>query len=268
LEGASDHSLITVGAQPVWNPAEWPEVMRRNRSLRAQLNRARNKAISVEEWERSRAAGDADLRRILDEWMDSRAMPRLQFLTESVPPHALGDRRIFVAIRNGLPIGFLVCTPIPSRSGWMIEQIVRGKTAPNGMSELLVDCAMERFREEGAEIVTLGLAPLSRRAHSDRIDSGPLVKLLLAWTRAHGRRFYNFEGLDAFKAKFRPDRWEPVYAIAKEPRLSLKTLYAIAAAFTEGPPLRFFWRAIAAAALQEAVWFKSRAGKLLPVRKE
>jgi phosphatidylglycerol lysyltransferase len=55
--------------------------------------------------------------------------------------------------------------------------------------------------------------------------------------RAHGRRFYNFDGLYAFKAKFSPDRWEPVYAFINEPRFTLRTLYAIARAFSGRSPL-------------------------------
>jgi phosphatidylglycerol lysyltransferase len=142
----------------------------------------------------------------------------------------------------------------------MIEQIARSTSAPNGTAELLVDRAMEALRAEGAEIVTLGLAPLSTRVEPPETDAAPLVRLLLLWVRAHGRRFYNFEGLDAFKAKFRPDYWEPIYAISNEPRVSVRTLYAIAAAFSEGPPLRFVWRAVLAAAGQEWAWLRARRG--------
>ena len=54
----------------------------------------------------------------------------------------------------------------------------------------------------------------------------------LAWMRKHGQRFYNFDGLDHFKAKLCPDRWEPVFAISNERNVSPKTLYAIAGAFS------------------------------------
>ena len=77
---------------------------------------------------------------------------------------------------------------------------------------------------------------------------------MLAWARAHGTRFYNFGGLDAFKAKFKPDSWEPLYAISNETRFSPHTLYAIAAAFSDGPPLLTLGRALAAALKQELVW--------------
>jgi phosphatidylglycerol lysyltransferase len=200
--------------------------------------------------------------------METRAMPRLGFLTEPVSPDRLADRRIFVAAKDERAIAFLVCAPIPRRNGWMIEQIARGRSAPNGSAELLVDAAMNTFRAEGAEVVTLGLAPLSTRAESAHSRSSPVVSLLLTWVRAHGRRFYNFEGLDAFKAKFRPDKWEPIYAISNETRVSMRTLYAIAAVFSDGPPIRFAAKAVIAAIRLELTWLFSRFRAGIGGRKE
>ena len=56
--------------------------------------------------------------------------------------------------------------------------------------------------------------------------------------RKHGQRFYNFDGLDAFKAKMTPEQWEPVFAISNEPVFSGSTLYSIALAFMENHPFR------------------------------
>ena len=249
------HSALPVGAQPGWRPEHWEEILKRHRSLRAQLNRARNKAIVVTEWEAARAASDADLQRCFEEWTATHAGFSLHFLTEPVALNSLADRRVFVAERDGVPAGFLVAAPIPERRGWLVEQIVRGSTAPNGTAELLIDGLMRAVAAERSDFVTLGLAPLSRRggvAPARRL----WLRLLLAWVRAHGTRFYNFEGLDAFKGKFQPDFWEPIYAISNEPRFSVRTLYGIAAAFTEGAPLTAITRALFAAVRQEWRWIR------------
>lgn len=259
LEREPRHALIVIGAQPTWRPGRWPEIVNRNSSLRAQLNRARNKGVAVEEWERETAASHPDLEAILEEWMETRVMPRLGFLTEPVSLARLADRRIFVALLNGRETAFLVCVPVPKRGGWLIEQIARARQTPNGCAELLVDHAMRALASEGAEFVTLGLAPLSRRAAAGTAGHAvPVVRLLLRWVRAHGKRFYNFEGLDAFKAKLRPDHWEPLYAISNERIVSFRTLYAIAAAFSDGPPAAFVVRAIVSAAKQEWEWLCGR----------
>jgi phosphatidylglycerol lysyltransferase len=251
------HSTLAIGAQPVWYPGNWQAILKHNASLRAQLNRARNKGVSIAEWPPEQAGADAGLRRCLAEWLERHTLPALEFLTRPVELGRLGDRRLFVADLNGATVGFLIATPIPDRNGWLIEQIVRGHQAVNGTPELLVDGAMRALATAGADYVTLGLAPLSRRVPEEE-EMQSWLRLLLAWMRAHGTRFYNFEGLDAFKAKFKPDYWEPIYAISNEPRVSPRTLYAIAAAFSGGSPVHAIARALVAAVRQEMTWLHAR----------
>ncbi len=258
LMAAPSHALLVIGAQPAWNPAHWSEIARNHASLRAQLNRAHNKGVVVSEWAAERASGDPGLQRCLDEWLTHHTLPTLHFLTEPVTLDRLMDRRIFVAEVDHSSVGFLIVTPVPSRHGWLVEQIVRGGGAPNGTSELLVDAAMRALAEEGFEYVTMGLVPLTQR---ERVAATPprlWLRAVLSWARVHGRRFYNFEGLDAFKAKFQPESWEPLFALSNEPRVSPRTLMAILAAFSDGPLLWTAARALTAAALQEATWLRQR----------
>ncbi|HEV2149125.1 MAG TPA: DUF2156 domain-containing protein [Longimicrobiaceae bacterium] len=254
------HSLVRLGAQPVWDPAAWPGIIAGHASLRAQVSRARNKGVEVREWAAARATGSPVLHRLLEEWLATRGLPPLHFLVESETLESLWDRRVFVAERAGEPVGFLVASPVPVRRGWLVEQFVRGQGAPNGTTERMIDAAMHALAADGARYVTLGLAPLSRHGPRPTHRTPPWLRLLLGWVRAHGRRFYNFEGLDAFKAKLDPQRWEPIYAIANEPRFSPRILYAIAAAFSAGPPVAMVGRALARAATQEARWAVERWG--------
>jgi hypothetical protein len=69
--------------------------------------------------------------------------------------------------------------------------------------------------------------------------------------RLHGARFYNFGGLDAFKAKFNPEAWEPIYAISEGESFPPRTLYAIAGAFSGGAPVRLVLRALLRAIHEE-----------------
>ena len=82
----------------------------------------------------------------------------------------------------------------------------------------------------------------------------------MAWQRAHGRRFYNFEGLERFKEKFWPEVWEPVYAISNEKRFSLGTMYAVAGAYCGRSPMTTLLQTIGRAGLQELRWLKKRLG--------
>lgn len=258
LELRGPYDRILLGAQPAWRPAAWPEVLARKASLRAQLNRARNKGVAVERWPAERATGHPQLARCLREWLATRGLPPLHFLVEPETLSRLHDREVFVAERDGRVVGFLVASPVPRRNGWLVEQTVRGAGAPNGTAELLLSAAVDRMRAAGAEYVTLGLSPLSSRASVVAPPQSWWVRLALAWLRAHGKRFYNFDGLDAYKAKFRPEWWEPVYAITSERRFGLGTFYAIAGAFGKMSPFALAARALARAVVKEARWLRRR----------
>lgn len=252
----SEYSIAALGAQPVWNPAHWQEIIRSHSSLRAQLNRARNKGVVVTEWPSARANHNQDLERILREWLQTRGLPPLHFLVEPMILSFMEDRRTFVAQQDGKVIGFTVLAPIPDRNGWLTEMFPRGFDAPNGTVELLMNVAISTVAAEGADYVTMGLVPLSEHGR-DADDENPLwLKVLFAWARAHGRRFYNFDGLEHFKAKFIPDYWEAIYAISHERHFSPRSLYAIAAAFTDQPPWKTLFRGLAKALRQEILWIE------------
>lgn len=252
LGGRSRWTRVLLGAEPAWDPRRWPEAVSRRGSLRAQFNRARNKGVVVTEWPSHIAENHPALRLCLTQWLATRNLPPLHFMVEPETLNELRDRRVFVAERgNHDVVGFTVLSPVPARNGWLVEQIVRGKAAPNGTAELLVDFAMRSVAASGAAYATLGLSPLSERASVAPIPQPFWLRFVLRLVRLHGARFYNFKGLDAFKAKFNPESWEPIYAIAEGPRFAPRDLHAIAGAFSGGAPIRLIARALAKAARQE-----------------
>ncbi len=218
-----------------------------NHSLRRQLNRARNKGVTID----SVAAADRDMREVLDEWLKGRTLPRLHFLVES---EILGDstnrtgesacptpdRVILVARRNARTVAFLIASPIPARNGYLVELLARSRRAPNGTAELLIDTAMRRFAGEGRQYATLGLVALAHAADHEIRRNPAWLRTMMQFARAHANRFYNFRGLEHFRTKMTPQLWEPVYAISDEKRFSARTFYAMGAAFSGIPP----WLAI------------------------
>lgn len=258
INGSPTHSRFLIGAQPAWDPASWPSIVSEYRSLRAQLNRSRNKGVAVTEWPTERAASDERLRNCLHRWLDSKGLPPLHFMVEPETLGRLEHRRIFVAECKGQVVGFLTLSPISRRDGWLFEQFPHTPGAPNGTVELMIDSAMRTIANDGCRLATLGLSPLSKRAKIDEVEEPFWLKLILGWLRKHGQRFYNFDGLDAFKAKLKPNEWEPVFAIANEPNVSFRTIYAIGAAFTANAPLRTALSGIGRAAMTEFHWMTKR----------
>lgn len=262
LAGKASHAFVLLGAQPVWDPADWARRTESRSSVRAQLNRARHKGVVIREIDPADAARDPSLRRCLQAWLDTRGLPPLHFLVEPQTFGNLADRRVFVAHRSSAAVGFLVASLIPARDGWLIEQFVRTPEAPNGTVELLIDTAVRALADAGARYVTMGLAPLSDRATPLAwVHTPAWLRVMLGWLRAHGRRFYNFRGLEAFKAKFDPAGWEPVFAIMNSPRVTPRAFYAITAAFTGGSPASAFARAIVRAVRTEVGWARGARQK-------
>ncbi len=255
---STDHSKFLLGAQPVWHPKNWAEIIKKHKSLRAQVNRAKNKKVSVTEWTNEKAHDNPLLTKVLHEWLASKGLPPLSFLVEPDTLARLFDRRVFVAECDEKVSGFLLLSPVAQRNGWLFEQFIHRPGAPNGTVELMIDTAMRTLAADGYDYATLGLAPLSKRAPVAPFQNPLWLRFLLAWMRKHGQRFYNFDGLDAFKAKLQPENWEPVFAIANEKKFSPKTLYAIAAAFSGNAPFRLFFGGLLKAVATEIKWFRQK----------
>ncbi|HET7435743.1 MAG TPA: DUF2156 domain-containing protein [Thermoanaerobaculia bacterium] len=221
---------VAVGQQPVWNGAtSWSERHRGHRSLREQLRRARAKGVVVERADPRDAATRAGIQQLIERWLSTRKMPAMAFLVALHPFVFPDQRRYFVARQRDAIVGLLVAVPVYRRDGWFFEDILRDPRAPNGTTEALVDFAM---RELGDGFATLGLVPLAGDANWMR------------WMRRASSHFYSFDGLRAFKAKFRPDAWDPIYLAYPEGRTAVGALYDVLVAFAQGRLVPFAFRAM------------------------
>jgi len=267
LRRRDGYATVVLGAQPVWDPRRWGEAVDADRSLRAQFRRAMNKGVRVREVPAGSASEDDRLRVCLAGWLGTRGLPPLHFLVEPQTLDRLWDRRVFVAERAGQVCGFLVLAPTPTRSGWLTEQFPRAPGAPNGTVELMFDYGIRAVGRDGSSYVTMGLVPLSTHGFGAGFTNPLWLRAMLGWVRAHGRRFYNFNGLEMFKSKFHPDAWEGIYAISNEEQFSFRSLYAVAAAFSDGPPWLAVTRGFGRAVRSEAIRaFTGRSGREMHVR--
>ncbi len=260
-----EHSSIAIGAQPEWNPAGWERIVNKRGSLRAQLNRARNKEVRIEAVGNGEAAKRPELRRCVEEWLKMRRLPPLHFLTEpQTLEGVMTDRVLLAARRRGETVAFLLASPVGPRNGYLVEQIARKPEAPNGTSELLIDAAMRRFAAEGRSYATLGLVALAWEK-TEAMRANPWwVRAAMRLARAHAGRFYNFRGLLRFRMKLEPDGWESVFAIANERRFSPWAMYAMGGAFSGISPALALSIGVGKAARQEWKWLEKglrRRGK-------
>lgn len=234
-ELGGDMGVLLLGEQPVFRPRRWIDELSHRRRLREQLRRARAKGVRVRTVSASEVAPGTPLRaaalRLADEWLATRRMEPMGFLVAVEPFHTPEQHRYVAAEQDGRLIAFLSAVPIPARGGWLVEDVLRSPLAPNGTAETLLDAFMREV--EGAEMVTLGLAPLT----------GPIA----AWQRVArflSRPLYDFRGVRAFKERLRPGGWDHVYLCY--PRTAPAALHLVDSlrAFAGGPLWRFGMRSM------------------------
>ncbi len=195
---------LRIGDQPVWAPGDWEATLARSRSLREQLRRARAKGVTVRRLDPAELAPGHPMRARVDalirRWLDTRPMAPMGFLVQVHPYTFPDERTCFAALLGERLVGFLGVIPIYARDGWFFEDFLGDPGAPNGTVELLVDAGMRAAAGNGVAYVTLGLVPLSG-------EVGARLTAVRRWAAL----LYDFDGLRAFKAKFRPRAWDPIH---------------------------------------------------------
>jgi phosphatidylglycerol lysyltransferase len=227
----TDYAALLIGEQPHWDPQDWVGSLEHNPSLREQLRRARAKGVQVEPVAAQELAAGTPLRQALEglirEWLRAKPMPPMGFLVRVDPFQLMTERRLFVAQRGPAGVerevvGFAAVIPVYARQGWFLEDLIRSAHAPNGTTELLVDAAMRDAAALGSRYMTLGLSPLA----------GP-VKRPLQWANKYSAGLYDFRGVRAFKSKFRPACWSPIYLSHPRAGSAVLMLYHSLSAFAQ-----------------------------------
>lgn len=233
--------LLPIGEQPEWDPRGWSVAGPERRTLRAQVNRARNKGVSVRRLAPAELAAAGDMRAAVEDvmraWLGGRSMSPMRFLVDLQPFHLPGERRYYAAEREGALVGFLACVPVYARRGWFCEDLLRVGHAPNGTVELLVHHALDDARAAGNEYLTLGLAPLA--GVDGRAGQARQLRRALRFFYQRAGPLYGFQSLRRFKERFRPDRWTVQHLAACPAPAGVAALRAVLAAFGGGDMTAF-----------------------------
>jgi len=198
-----DCRTLLLGMQSVLKPSEWDATLRRRPRLREQLRRARVKGVTVRRVDVNELADGTPLRRAVErlrrEWLGSRHLEPMSFLVAVEPFHAAPEHLYFVAERAGVAVQFLSAVPIYARHGWLMEDMLRGREAPNGTTELVIDALMRQIQTD-PHWITPGLTPLS----------GP-IPWWMRLARATSVALYDFSGLRRFRERLQPAAWRPIW---------------------------------------------------------
>lgn len=187
--------------------------------VRTALNKAGKQGV-VAEWCRYSDAPLAitdQVRAISAQWVATKGLPEMGFTLGGMAE--LDDRevRCLIAVDSDRTVhGIVSWLPIYRDGqpvGWTLDFMRRrGDSFPGSMEFLIASSAM-RFREEGAEFLSLSGAPLARL---DRGTRATALQRVLDRTGRALEPVYGFGSLLAFKSKFQP-LYQPLYLIYPDP---------------------------------------------------
>jgi phosphatidylglycerol lysyltransferase len=211
-----DVRIIKVGASPYFDLTKWNPRGNSAKKLRLGCNRARRAGIVIEQVCAITPEFKTEVDELSRRWSEGRrAGVKFGWLFEVMPFQNEVARRYFTARQpDGRLVGLLSASPIPARSGWYLEDVLRDIDAPDGTSDLLVFEALNRLAQSGAQLATLGTVPLSTKGGDGlTVGNNYLIEKAFGLARRSMRRMYSFDGLGCFKSKFVPCWWENEYVI-------------------------------------------------------
>ncbi|MFI1293612.1 phosphatidylglycerol lysyltransferase domain-containing protein [Streptomyces sp. NPDC020792] len=184
--------------------------------IRQNVSRARREEVTVTEAGQDDPVDHQALDRIDREWLRAkgRHVKQLSFLVGERGGPGRPLRRLFLARHRGRIIAYITYSPVWGiRPGWLYDLTRRSPQAPVGTVELVNLTALNRFAEEGAGWLHLGLTPFAGLAdeHEPACASPRLTRALRLVAR-HGSAVYPARTQEAFKIKWDPHVIEPEYA--------------------------------------------------------
>jgi len=213
---APDHfNAVKVGAAPYFDLKVWNPRGDCAKNLRAGVNQARRAGVEVRYFDDA----DEQLRKETAElclrWLGTRRAATTFGWLIALDPFLHSEyKKYFAARAEGKLVGFVAASPIPTRKGWYLEDVISAPDAPQGTATLLVVEALNELKSQGASLATLGTSPLASDGANDLPTNRVIARALEMAARRLGS-FYNFEGLRRFKSKFVPTWWESEYALAQ-----------------------------------------------------
>ncbi|MYS84859.1 DUF2156 domain-containing protein [Embleya scabrispora] len=198
--------------------------------VRQNVSRARREGVVVTEVRSEALPDQRTLDHIDRQWLrdKGRLVRQLSFMVGEHGGIGRTLRRTFLAHHRGAIVAYITYAPAwGSRPGWLCDLSRRCPQAPVGTHELITLTALNRFTEEGAGWLHLGLAPFVGLADE---HEPPGASGVLGWTirqsAKRGRDLYPARSQEAFKLKWAPHVSEPEY-VAFQDRVRVAAVWRL-----------------------------------------
>lgn len=197
--------------------------------LRQWQNKCKREGVTVVEKNIGDIADQQTIKEISDSWLKNKGGSEYSFLVRPLRLASEKDVRYFWAYQNNKLIAFATFDPM-YRDGKVIayyhniDRLVDG--APHGTSAMIVLSAIETFKEEGVEAVSLGMSPLFlQRGTSQELNYNKFTRKAFWYAFEKLNYIYPFQGNASHKKKFN-GKVSPVY-ISGTHGTGLKEVFAM-----------------------------------------
>lgn len=151
----------------------------------------------------------AQMEQISRHWLAGRGGSEMGFSMGRFDPQGNDHLYFALAVDPANKVhAFVSFVPIYGRNGWALDLMRRCEQCAPGTMELLLSRSIEHLKNKGAQIISLGLAPLGNANQEDETFLGTSIDFL---TGRFGNPTKNLL-LFKFKKKFQPT-WESRYLV-------------------------------------------------------
>ena len=211
LYRAAGLHMLKIGEDAIVNTRAFTLTGKTMANVRASAKRAEKEGVHVVFWRGQVRDGDllAQMEQISRSWLARKGGSEMGFSMGRFDPCCDSEQIYALAIDPENRVhAFVTFVPIYGRNGWGLDLMRRAEFAAPGVMERLLASSIEQLGKEGADIVSLGLAPLSDANCANHTFLGNSIDFL---TQHFGNPARN-RSLFNFKKKFQP-RWESRYLI-------------------------------------------------------
>lgn len=195
--------LIEFGEKLILNPFDSPIDKSGPKAvlIRKKIKHALHENLQVEEYLNSDAAIEKEIQQIADSWQKARKGPQVYLSQLNLFENRFG-KRWFYAVQSGKIVGLLVLNKLEAYQGWLLNNVISVKDAPNGTSELLVISALQVLEKENCRSVLVG--PIPGRQLKRISGLGNASATLIRGFYQCAKFWFHLSGHESFWEKFLP----------------------------------------------------------------
>lgn len=192
--------------------------------LRRSINRAERDGLQFEFLSKEQVPQVlAELRGVSDAWLSAHNAAEKGFSLGTFRDDYVCASPVAIIRTDGRIVAFATIPTAETERDAFIDLMRHIPGTHRGMMDLLFVRIIEQLKADGFKTLNLGMAPL---AGLSTHRCAPVWHHICRFIFETGERFYNFKGVQNFKAKFDP-RWQPRYLVVPGRSLPLTSIYDV-----------------------------------------